>query len=187
MLCQKNSSLCKFWGSSAWNALYCDFFKYIFVEFCTPNKQVTQSIKKYCDGEAGKQGHNLTEKELPQEQPWSAWGFLSTRKVERISSWLKSTVDPFTYSRLSWSTMMPTPSCSNTLSSSFLLLSTENLYWNPEQPPPSTCILRYWPLSMISPSLFTHDSVRFTLSSDGPGTAGFSWAEALLKLWSPAV
>lgn len=40
------------------------------------------------------------------------------------------------------------------LSSSFLLLSTENLYWNPEQPPPSTCILRYWPFSMISPSLW---------------------------------
>lgn len=137
----------------------------------------------------GKQGHSLTEKELPQEQPWSAWGFLSTWKVERISSWLKSTVAPFTNSRLSWSTIMPTPPCSNTLgteetiviavgedtkdvmwfsensdlrarlvaaylSSSFLLLSTENLYWNPEQPPPSTCILRYSPFSMISPSLW---------------------------------
>lgn len=40
------------------------------------------------------------------------------------------------------------------LSSSFLLLSTENLYWNPEQPPPSTCILRYSPFPMISSSLW---------------------------------
>lgn len=28
---------------------------------------------------------------------------------------------------------------------------------------------------------FTHDSVRFILSSDGPDSAGFSWAEVLLK------
>lgn len=138
--------------------------------------------------------HNLMEKELPQEQPWSAWGFLRTRKVERISSWLKSTVAPFKNSRLSWSTMTPTPPCSNTLatdcvqggtrlivlitpewdqlktvtqkvklvtcpyrSSSFLLRSIENLYWKPEQPPPSTCILRYSPFSMISSSLWMKD------------------------------
>lgn len=43
----------------------------------------------------------------------------------------------------------------NYLSSSFLVLSMINLYWNPEQPPPSTCILRYSPLPMISPSLWT--------------------------------
>lgn len=131
-------------------------------------------------GEWVRQDYSLTEKELPQEQPWSACGFLSTWKVARISSWLKSTVDPFTNSRLSWSTIMPTPPFSNTLSSSFFFLSTENLYWNPEQPPPSTCILRYSPFSVISPSLFTHDSVRCTLSSDEPDTPGFSWVEALL-------
>lgn len=131
-------------------------------------------------GEWVRPDHSLTEKELPQEQPWSACGFLSTWKVERISSWLKSTVDPFTNSRLSWSTITPTPPFSNTLSSSFFFLSTENLYWNPEQPPPSTWILRYSPFSMISPNLFTHDSVRCTLSSDEPDTPGFSWVEGLL-------
>lgn len=68
-------------------------------------------------GEWVRQDHSLTEKELPQEQPWSACGFLSTWKVERISSWLKSTVDPFTNSRLSWSTITPTPPFSNTLKS----------------------------------------------------------------------
>lgn len=41
------------------------------------------------------------------------------------------------------------------LSSSFLSVSTENLYWKPEQPPPSTCILKYSPLSIISVSLCT--------------------------------
>lgn len=134
-----------------------------------------------------RQTHSLTEKELPQEQPWSAWGFFNTWKVERISSWVKSTVDPLTNSRLSWSTTTPTPPCSNTLraepvwdatehiwlstlgkdgwtqqnnsrglylSSSFFSGTIENLYWNPEQPPPSTCILRYSPFSMISDSLW---------------------------------
>lgn len=43
------------------------------------------------------------------------------------------------------------------LSSSFLLLSTENLYWNPEQPPPSTCILRYSPFAIISASLWKEE------------------------------
>lgn len=137
-------------------------------------------------------GHNFTEKELPQEQPWSAWGFFSTWKVERISSWLKSTVAPFTNSRLSWSTTTPTPPASKTLraesrfrgglvhskkthhhqgenhpkaylSSSFLLRSTENLYWNPEQPPPSTCILRYSPFSMISDSLWIKKHLQTSL------------------------
>lgn len=59
--------------------------------------------------------HTLMEKELPQEQPWSACGFLSTWKVERMSSWLKSRVDPFTNSRLSSSTTTPTPFCSKSL------------------------------------------------------------------------
>lgn len=133
-----------------------------------------------------KQTHSLTEKELPQEQPWSAWGFFNTWNVDRISSWVKSTVDPLTNSRLSWSTKTPTPPCWNTLraerlwdmmgrnwlsttlgggqqpqdsrgfylSSSFLSGTIENLYWKPEQPPPSTCILRYSPFSMISDSLW---------------------------------
>lgn len=42
----------------------------------------------------------------------------------------------------------------NYLSSSFLTVSTENLYWNPEHPPPSTAILRYSPFSIISASLW---------------------------------
>lgn len=39
------------------------------------------------------------------------------------------------------------------LSSSVLSASTENLYWKPEQPPPSTRIRRYSPSTMISQSL----------------------------------
>lgn len=34
---------------------------------------------------------------------------------------------------------------------------------------------------------FTHESVRWTLSSDEPDAVGFSWAEALLKRWNTAV
>lgn len=43
------------------------------------------------------------------------------------------------------------------LSSSFLFFSTENLYWKPEQPPPSTIILRYSPFFMISPNLWVQE------------------------------
>lgn len=75
-----------------------------------------------------KQTHSLTEKELPQEQPWSAWGFFNTWKVERISSWVKSTVDPLTNSRLSWSTRTPTPPCSNTLRAEQLWDTMEHIW-----------------------------------------------------------
>lgn len=47
------------------------------------------------------------------DPPWSFW--LARQSRWSISSWLKSRVAPFTNSRLSWSTMMPTPPCSNTL------------------------------------------------------------------------
>lgn len=57
----------------------------------------------------------LTEKDEPHEQPCSAWGFFNTWKEERMSSSPKSTVDPFRNSRLSWSTITPTPFFSNTL------------------------------------------------------------------------
>lgn len=63
----------------------------------------------------GDKSQTLTEKELPQEQPCSACGFRSTRKEERMSSWLKSSVAPFTNSRLSLSTITPTPFCSKIL------------------------------------------------------------------------
>ena len=66
----------------------------------------------------GKSGQNLTEKEVPQEQPFSAWGLLTTWKELRISSWLKSTIEPFTKARLSTSTTTRAPPCSNTLQKS---------------------------------------------------------------------
>lgn len=65
-----------------------------------------------------KSRQNLTEKEVPQEHPFSAWGLLTTWKELRISSWLKSTMEPFTKARLSTSTTTRAPPCSNTLQKS---------------------------------------------------------------------
>lgn len=111
----------------------------------TPREESTQS---------------LTEKDVPHEQPCSACGLLTTWNELRISSWLKSTIAPFTKARLSTSTTTRAPSCSNTLSSGLITVSKENLYWNPEQPPPSTCSLRNSEPSIISSSLFTQLLVR---------------------------
>lgn len=54
-------------------------------------------------------------------------------------------------------------SLSNYLSSSFWTASTDNLYWNPEHPPPSTAILRYSPFPMISASLCRNNNQHFDL------------------------
>lgn len=158
-----------------------------------------------------KSSQNLTEKEVPQEHPFSAWGLLTTWNELRISSWLKSTMEPFTKARLSTSTTTRAPPCSNTLqkssifkhelccrhdkeaqpehllisslcpskilyhrpilpplqqplcpclSSGLITVSKENLYWNPEQPPPSTCSLRNSDPSAISSSLYKTEEIK---------------------------
>lgn len=48
------------------------------------------------------------------------------------------------------------------LSSSAILVSKSNLYWNPEHPPPSTTTLKNWPFSQISFKRFMQFSVRIT-------------------------
>ena len=59
-----------------------------------------------------------------------------------MSSSLKSTVDPLINWREVSSTTTLEPFFSNTLSSSWSFESRWNLYWKPEQPPPSTSILK---------------------------------------------
>lgn len=39
-------------------------------------------------------------------------------------------------------------------------MSKENLYWNPEQPPPSTCSLRNSDPSAISSSLYKTEEIK---------------------------
>lgn len=118
-----------------------------------------------------KQGHSLTEKELPQEQPWSAWGFLSTRKVARISSWLKSTVAPFTNSRLSWSTIMPTPPCSNTLDA-----DGNRVDWINKQSGNDECetIASKWPFTCHLHSCYYQQKTCTETRSSLPPLHGFS-------------
>lgn len=79
-----------------------------------PSLETARSVCKQCPSVV-KSSQNLTEKEVPHEQPFSAWGLLTTWKELRISSWLKSTMDPFTKARLSTSTTTRAPPCSNTL------------------------------------------------------------------------
>lgn len=55
------------------------------------------------------------------------------------------------------------------LSSGLITVSSENLYWNPEHPPPSTSSLRNSDPSVISRSLWTQLSVRCTSPSPASG------------------
>lgn len=86
--------------------------------------------------------HSLTEKEAPQEQPDSLSGLSTIRKAARISSVWYSTVDPFTSDNDSSSMTTLASDGPKHLSSDCMSLSNSNLYWKPEQPPPSTTILR---------------------------------------------
>lgn len=76
--------------------------------------------------------------EAPQEQPCSAKGLLTTRKADLINSVWNSIVAPFRYCREVSSTITDTPSLLNTRSPSSAGESSSKVYWNPEQPPPST-------------------------------------------------
>lgn len=55
------------------------------------------------------------------------------------------------------------------LSSGLITVSSENLYWNPEHPPPSTSSLRNSDPSVISRSLWTQLSVRWICPSPASG------------------
>jgi hypothetical protein len=73
----------------------------------------------------------------PQPQPEAACGF-STLNAAPPSDSTKSTVLPSTRSRLTGSTTSLTPAVSLTESSASAASARSNLYWKPEQPPPST-------------------------------------------------
>jgi hypothetical protein len=64
-------------------------------------------------------------------------------KEDEIISSTKSTVEPRTISSDPSSTSSFAPSFSNTTSSASCSCVSSNLYWNPEQPPPSTLRRRY--------------------------------------------
>src|SRR5262245_59837712 len=93
------------------------------------------------------------EKLVPQPQEAVALGF-TTRNEAPIRSSTKSTSDPARNGTEAESTSTTAPSREITRSSSALAWSTSNLYWNPEQPPPSTLMRSIapspWPLR-ISP------------------------------------
>jgi hypothetical protein len=77
------------------------------------------------------------EKLVPQPQEAVALGF-TTRNEAPIRSSTKSTSDPARNGTEAESTSTTAPSREITRSSSALAWSTSNLYWKPEQPPPST-------------------------------------------------
>ena len=90
-----------------------------------------------------------TEKLEPHPQPEAALGF-STRNAAPPSDSTKSTLQPRTRSRLIASTTSLTPAVSATVSSSSIASAKPNLYWNPEQPPPSTLSRRIAGLCVFS-------------------------------------
>src|SRR6476469_3750437 len=77
------------------------------------------------------------EKLVPQPQEAVALG-LTTRNDAPIRSSTKSTSDPARNGTEAGSTSTTALSRAITRSSCACARSTSNLYWNPEQPPPST-------------------------------------------------
>src|SRR6202012_651892 len=95
------------------------------------------------------------EKLVPQPQEAVALG-LTTRNEAPIKSSTKSTSDPARNGTEAESTSTTALSRAITRSSSACARSTSNLYWKPEQPPPSTLIRRIAP----SPSLLRISPMR---------------------------
>src|SRR5437899_2823105 len=81
--------------------------------------------------------NSQTEKLVPQPHDAVAFG-LTTRNEAPIRSSTKSTSEPARNGTEAGSTSTTAPSREITRSSSALAWSTSNLYWKPEQPPPST-------------------------------------------------
>src|SRR5882757_7877470 len=77
------------------------------------------------------------EKLVPQPHDAVAFG-LTTRNEAPIRSSTKSTSEPARNGTEAGSTSTTAPSRAITRSSSAWACSTSNLYWKPEQPPPST-------------------------------------------------
>lgn len=107
---------------------------------------------------------SLGENDVPQLHPTSAFGFATTSNPYLIISDLKSIVEPFMKSSVVSSTMTCAPSFSNILyrivslgwylSFSVIASTILKLYWNPEQPPESTKIFRYFLLGSLAWSYF---------------------------------
>jgi len=101
----------------------------------------------------------LTEKEAPHEQPSALCGLFAMRNEERISSVWNSTCAPRTRdSETSSTTTWQLGSQPKILSSELVESSRSNLYWKPEQPPPSTTSL-----SILVESLPAFSSLSFCL------------------------
>lgn len=113
----------------------------------------------------------LTLKLAPQEQPCSALGLLIILKADLINSVSKSKVDPRRISKLVASiatkTLLSLSAMWSKMSSPSHFLVISNLYWKPEQPPPSTLTRRKVPFSSrISESRFLQASVITSVSED---------------------
>ena len=115
---------------------------------------------------------NFRVKEDTQEHSFSAWGLDVMQKEFLMSSSLKSTVDPLINWREVSSTTTLEPFFSNTLSSSWSFESRWNLYWKPEQPPPSTSILKN---SSIEATLTILSAQDFVIASPDD----WSWDNSL--------
>src|SRR5882724_11388938 len=113
------------------------------------------------------------EKLVPQPQDAVAFG-LTTRNEAPIRSSTKSTSEPARNGTEAGSTSTTALSRSITRSSSAWVRSTSNLYWNPEQPPPSTemrslapspSLLRICPMRRAARSLTVMAAVMVRLRS----------------------
>ena len=105
----------------------------------------------------------------PQPHPAAACGF-STRNAAPPSDSTKSTTLPATRSSETGSTTSFTPEVSLTESSPSTVSARSNLYWKPEQPPPSTdsrSIAGLFCLSAIHATRFAAASVRVSGSAMG--------------------
>src|ERR1700754_2062956 len=101
------------------------------------------------------------EKLVPQPQDAVAFG-LFTRNDAPIRSSTKSTSEPARKGTDDESTSTTALSREITRSSSALVRSTSNLYWKPEQPPPSTLMRNIAP----SPSDFRMAPIRRAARSE---------------------
>src|SRR6185295_6566591 len=123
------------------------------------------------------------EKLVPQPHDAVAFG-LTTRNEAPIRSSTKSTSEPARNGTEAGSTSTTAPSRAITRSSSARARSTSNLYWKPEQPPPSTemrsmapspSVLRISPMRRAARSL----TVMAVVMTCSPGRhTQFIWYEA---------
>src|SRR3569623_1577807 len=119
-------------------------------------------------------GRCQIEKLVPQPHEAVAFGLL-TRNDAPIRSSTKSSSEPARNGTEAESTNTTAPSRAITMSSSVWVLSMLNLYWKPEQPPPSTLTRSLAP----SPSLLRISPIRRAARSE---MVTFSVTSALLRI-----